>query len=135
MGEREEVLAFRSSVELLRGRPEAVSWLASRPASAAGIPVFVWMELVQGARDHGERDSIVNQLALRAIAHRETGDSQAASAWFAAYWLSHKIGILECLVAAIAVRLGAPLYVYTFNTAHFQAIPGLDVRSPYARPQ
>ena len=118
-------------VEVLRGRPEAVSWLSSRPASAAGVPVIVWMELIQGARDHGERDRIMNQLAPHSIAHLETGDSHAASAWFAAYWLSHKIGILDCLIAAIAVRLGAPLY--TFNTAHFQVIPGLDVRSPYER--
>ncbi|MBI4573970.1 MAG: hypothetical protein HY713_11885 [candidate division NC10 bacterium] len=37
----------------------------------------------------------------------------------------------DVLIAAIAIRLGAPLY--TFNTAHFQVIPGLDVRSPYDR--
>ena len=63
--------------------------------------------------------------------HLETGDSQQASGWFATYWLSHKIGILDCLIAATAVRLGASLY--TFNTPHFQVIPGLDVRSPYGR--
>ena len=119
-------------VEVLRGRSEAVSWLSSRPASTAGVPVIAWMELIQRARDHGERDRIMNQLAPHSIAHLETGDSQAASTWFAAYWFSHKIGILDCLIAAIAVRLSAPLY--TFNTAHFRVIPGLDVRSPYERP-
>jgi predicted nucleic acid-binding protein len=120
-------------VEVLRGRPEAVAWLSSRPASTAGVPVIVWMELIQGARDQGERDQIVNRLVPHSIIHLETGDSQVASAWFAAYWLSHRIGILDCLIAAIAVRLGVTLY--TFNTGHSQVIPGLHVQSPYERPQ
>ena len=120
-------------VEVLRGRPAAISWLSSRPASAAGVPVIVWMELIQGARDQRERDKIINRLAPHSIVHLEAGDSQAASGWFAAYWLSHTIGILDCPIAAIAVRLGAPLY--TFNAAHFQVIPSLDVRSPYERPR
>ena len=120
-------------VEALRGRPEAVAWLKSRSVSAAGIPVIAWMELVQGARDRAEQEQVITRLAAHSILHLETGDSRVASAWFVAHWLSHKIGILDCLIAAIAVRVGAPLY--TFNTAHFRVIPGLDVRSPYDRPQ
>ena len=85
------------------------------------------MDLIQGARNQEEQDKILARLAPHAVVHLEIGDSRAASAWFAAYWLGHKVGILDCLIAAIAVRIGAPLY--TFNTAHFQAIPGLDVRS------
>lgn len=118
-------------VEVLRGRPEAVSWLGSRSVSTVGIPVIAWMELIQGARDQSEREKIVGRFAAHSILHLESGDSRAASAWFVAYWLSHKVGILDCLIAAIAVRVGAPLY--TFNTAHFRVIPGLDVRLPYER--
>ncbi len=129
----EAVLDTDVLVEVLRGRPAAVSWLGSHQASAAGIPVIAWMELIQGARDQAERDQIVSKLARHSILHLETGDSNVASDWFAVYWLSHKIGILDCLIAAVAVRLGAPLY--TFNTAHFQVIPGLDARAPYARPR
>jgi len=66
-------------VEVLRGRPEAISWPSSRPASAAGVPVIVWMELIQGARDQRERDKIINRLAPHSIVHLEAGDSQAAS--------------------------------------------------------
>jgi len=120
-------------VEVLRARPEAVAWLESRSSSTAGIPVIVWMELNQGARDQSEREKIITRFAAHSIVHLESGDSRVASAWFVAHWLSHKIGILDCLIAAIAVRVGAPLY--TFNTAHFRVIPGLDVRSPYDRPQ
>lgn len=120
-------------VEVLRGRPGPVAWLSSQPATAAGIPVIVWMELIQGARDQGERDQIVNRLAPHTISHLETDDSQVPSAWFAAYWLSHRIGILDCLIAATAVRLGVTLY--TFNSGHFQVIPGLHLQSPYERPQ
>lgn len=78
-------------VEVLRGRPEAVSWLASRPASTAGVPMIVWMELIQGSRDQEERDRITNRLASHVLVHLKTGDSQVASAWFAAYWLSHRV--------------------------------------------
>ena len=118
-------------VDVLRARPEALAWLESQPAAALGIPVITWMELIQGARDRGEQERIVSRLSAHSIVHIESGDPQLASAWFATYWLSHKVGILDCLIAAIAVRVGAPLY--TFNTAHFRVIPGLDVRSPYQR--
>lgn len=89
------------------------------------------MELVQGARDQGEQDTIANRLAPHWMVHFEAGDSLAAAGWFITYWFSHRIGIPDCPIAAIAVRLGATLY--TFNMAHFQAIPGQDIRLPYER--
>jgi predicted nucleic acid-binding protein len=45
--------------------------------------------------------------------------------------LSHGVGVLDCLIAAIAIRLGNPFY--TFNLKHFQVMPGLDVQAPYVR--
>ena len=45
--------------------------------------------------------------------------------------LSHGVGILDCLIAAIAFRLAKPFY--TFNLKHFQIIPGLDAQAPYVR--
>ncbi len=119
-------------VEVLRAQPAAVAWLRSQSELGVGIPVIAWMELLQGARDHAERDRITNRFPAHSLAHLESGDSAKAATWFASFWFSHKVGILDCLIAAIAVRLGVPLY--TFNTAHFQVIPGLIVRAPYDRP-
>jgi len=36
-----------------------------------------------------------------------------------------------CLIAALAYRLGIPLY--TFNVRHLGTVSGIDVRQPYVR--
>jgi len=49
----------------------------------------------------------------------------------AAHWLSSRLSIPDCLIAAMALTRSARLY--TFNLKHFKAVPGLDVQQPYAR--
>jgi predicted nucleic acid-binding protein len=98
-----------------------------------GIPVIVLMELLQGARHRSEQQRIAQRLAILPVEQIEAGDSSRAAEWFAAYRLSHGVGILDCLIAAIAHRVGVPLY--TFNVPHFHAIPDLDARQPYERPE
>jgi predicted nucleic acid-binding protein len=119
-------------IDALRGDNRAGAWLATIEPQVLGIPVLVWMEILLGVRDKQEQQAVSQELARYVIVQLESGDSQNAQQWFEQFHLSHGIGIMDCLIAAIAVRVGKPFY--TFNLKHFQVIPGLDARAPYERP-
>lgn len=119
-------------IDVLRGDNQARAWLSTIEPQRLGIPVLVLMEILLGARDRQEQRAMSEDLARHMILHLESGDSQKAQQWFEQFRLSHGIGILDCLIAAIAIRVGKPFY--TFNLKHFLVIPGLDVRAPYERP-
>jgi predicted nucleic acid-binding protein len=119
-------------VDFFRGSPQAADWLSENKDAAIGIPVIVLMELLQGARSVAEQTSIRKRLEAFSVRHLETGDSERALEWFAAYRLSHGTGIMDCLIAATAARLAVPFY--TFNVRHFAPIAGVDARQPYERP-
>jgi hypothetical protein len=116
-------------IEALRGDNTARAWLATLEPRVLGIPVLVRMEILLGARDAREWRTLGEELDRYRILHLETGDSERARDWFDQFHLSHGIGIVDCLIAAIPFRLGTPFY--TFNVKHFLVIPGLDARVPY----
>ena len=118
-------------IEFFRGSPQAAEWFAGHGSSVIGVPVIVWMELLQGARDRTEQRRIEQRLSVLPIEHIDADDSRCAASWFAAYHLSHGVGMLDCLIAAVAFRTGVP--IYTFNLSHFAPIPGIDARQPYTR--
>ena len=120
-------------IEILRGDDQAKAWLGGIESSVIGIPVLVWMEILLGARNKQEQQALAEDLARYTILHLESGDSPRAQQWFAQFHLSHGIGILDCLIATMPIRLRKPFY--TFNLKHFQVIPGLDARESYGRPR
>lgn len=121
-------------IDFFRGNTQAAEWLSANQNSVIGIPVIVLMELLQGARNAAaEQASIRQRLETFSILHLETGDSQRGLDWFTAYRLDYGTGIMDCLIAAIAARLGVPLY--TFNLRHFAPIADVTARQPYERPQ
>ena len=119
-------------IEFLRGNGRAGIWLKASQEQVLGIPVLAFMEVLQGARSRREQRMLTEQLSMYTIVHLDGGDSEQALGWFEEFHLSHGVGILDCLIAAIAVRIGKPLY--TFNLKHFQVFPALDAREPYERP-
>jgi tRNA(fMet)-specific endonuclease VapC len=133
MSDTDMVLDTDVLIEILRGDSRAGEWLASVESLVIGIPVIVWMEILVGARDKQEQRGFIEQLAGYTILHLESGDSERARQWFEQFHLSHGVGILDCLIAAIAIRFNKPFY--TFNLKHFQVIPGLEVQAPYERLQ
>jgi hypothetical protein len=109
-------------IEFFRGSSRAADWLAANGDQIIGVPVVALMELLQGARNAPEQASIQERLSILPVQHLETGDSARALEWFAAYRLSHGTGIMDCLIAAVAARLGIPLY--TFNGGTSRPSPG-----------
>lgn len=51
--------------------------------------------------------------------------------YFTAYHLSHRLGLIDALIAATAI--GSPAILCTFNVKHYQIVPGLQMHQPYIR--
>lgn len=118
-------------IELLRNRSEAIAWLDSISNKTVGVSVLTRMELVQGAQNRNEQDTITSVLDRYDVVHLTPIDSQRAMQWFESYYLSHGVEIIDCLIAASAIRLGVPLY--TFNAKHYRPLPELHFEQPYQR--
>ena len=118
-------------IEILRGEPKAREWLRAHEYDIVGISVVVQMEILQGARDKREQHLLIRQLQNYQTVHLEREDSIRALKWFRAFRLSHNIGIMDCWIAATAVRLNLPLY--SFNIKHYRPISALNVQIPYRR--
>lgn len=118
-------------VDLLRKYAPAVRWAGQNSSLRLGIPALVRLEIIQGTRNQQELDAITRELNTYVTLHLESQDSIQAMEWFEQYHLSNGIGILDCLIAATAWRVGKPLC--TFNTRHYAVISGLHSLAPYSR--
>jgi len=117
-------------IEVLRGSPQAGRWLEGLGNQRIGISVLTRMEILQGARDRREQEALIAQLNDYHMVLLEAGDSEQALRWFEDYHLSHGVGIMDCLIAASALRVGKPLY--TFNVKHYRVIPEVNIQQPYS---
>lgn len=116
-------------IDLIRGNPAAVAWLASLPAPPR-VSGFAAMELAFGSQNAIELANVRTFLAQFSVLW--PGEAEAPQALdYAQLKLSHGVGILDALTAALALARGLP--VATFNVRHFNAIPDLRVVQPYTR--
>ena len=118
-------------IEILRGRPEAGQWLISLGSQTVGISVLTRMEILQGARNQQEQTTLIVQLNCYELVFLDAGDAIQALTWFETYHLSHGVGIMDCLIAASALRIGKPFY--TFNVRHYRSFAALQSQEPYSR--
>jgi len=118
-------------IEILRGRPEAGQWLASLGSQTVGISVLTRMEILQGARNRQEQTTLIAQLNRYELVLLDAGDAIQALKWFEIYRLSQGVGIMDCLIAASALRIGKPFY--TFNVRHYRSFTVLAAQEPYSR--
>jgi hypothetical protein len=117
-------------IDIQRGYAPALAWFASLP-ELPNIPGFVVMELIQDAQNKQQVRKVLQMVApLQVIWPAETDCARALSD-FTAYHLSHKVGLIDALIAACAVGCGATLC--TFNVKHYRVIPGLNLEQPYGR--
>lgn len=119
-------------VDVLRGHPPAVQWLASLGrGTEIKVPGFVAMELVHGARNRREQERVEKLLEPHQILWPT--DETCRRAWmaFRRFHLSHGIGILDVLIGQMAADGGFPLC--TFNSRHFTGIQGLRLIEPYPK--
>lgn len=116
-------------VDILRGHPPAVAWLAGSGTIPIGLPGLVTMELLQGCRTLVEQHRLEKEL-LRFSTHWPTQeDCRRAFRDFSAHRLSHNLGLIDSLIGETAAGLGEILA--TFNLKHYAVIPGLQTLQPY----
>lgn len=117
-------------IDVQRGHPPALAWFAGLTELPA-VPGLVVMELLQDARNsHETRQSLKLVAPLRIVWPTEADCSRALSD-FTNYHLSHRLGLLDSLIAACAIGRSATLY--TFNVKHYQVVPDLVTAEPYPR--
>ena len=116
-------------IDVQRGHPPAVAWFGGLTQLPA-VPGFVVMELVQDAQ-LAQVQQALKLVAPLGVIWPSQSDCSRASSDFAAYHLSHGLGLLDSLIAACAIGLSATLN--TFNVKHYSAVPGLTFAQPYTR--
>ncbi len=117
-------------IDIQRGNAAAIarfSGLTDLPS----VSGFVIMELIQGAQNSKQVRDVLKLVAPLSVVWPGELDCQKALADFTALHLSHGLGLLDSLVAACAVGVGAELF--TFNDKHFRMVPKLTTVRPYAR--
>ena len=116
-------------IDILRGYPPAVGWLASLGATPVGLPGLVAMELLQGCRNQDEQQRVERQLKRFTLRWPVEADFAGALLDLVTYRLSHNLGILDSLIGHTALGLREPLV--TFNVRHNGVITGLTTIQPY----
>lgn len=116
-------------VDLLLHDHAAVHWFSAVPTTTIGISVISVLEVLQGARNKREMETFGRFLAQFNHLHVLYQDSHWAVRQFRAFWLSHQIGIADCLIGALAARLALPLY--TINIKDFGPLPDVEAIRPY----
>ena len=117
-------------VDIQRSHPNAVAWYASL-SEYPTVPGLVVMELIQDAPSKREVEQALRLVRPLPIAWPTESDCLRALADFRVLNLSQNLGLIDSLIAAATIGLGATLC--TFNVKHYRNITGLTLEQPYER--
>ncbi len=117
-------------IDIQRGHAPAMAWFQSL-TELPSVPGFVVMELVQDAQNMQQVRQVLKLVAPLPVVWPTEADCNRALVDFTAYHLSHKLGLLDALIAGCAIGLSATLC--TFNVKHYRMIAGLTIVQPYIR--
>lgn len=116
-------------IDILRGYPQAVAWLASLGNTPIGLPGLVAMELLQGCSNQNEQRRLEAGLRRYPLHWPTDSDCRRAYQDFASFRLGFGLGLLDSLIGQTAVGLGEMLA--TFNVKHYTVVTGLTTVQPY----
>lgn len=117
-------------IDFQRNYPPAIEWFKALPE----IPLvsgLVAMELIQDARNRLELERSLKLIAALNVIWPTELECIEALQLFATYHLSHRLGLIDAFIAAMAMKRDAQLC--TFNIKHYRSIPDLDWHLPYAK--
>ena len=117
-------------VDIQRSHPNAVAWYASL-SEYPTVPGLVVMELIQDAPSKREVEQALRLVRPLPVAWPTESDCLRALADFRVLNLSQNLGLIDSLIAAATIGLGATLC--TFNVKHYRNITGLTLEQPYER--
>ena len=117
-------------IDIQRSHPNAVAWYASL-SEYPTVPGLVVMELIQDAPSKREVEQALRLVRPLPVAWPTESDCQRALADFRVLNLSQNLGLIDSLIAAATIGLGATLC--TFNVKHYRNITGLALEQSYER--
>lgn len=117
-------------IDLQRGHPPAVQWVSASMVLPQ-VPGFVVMELIRGCRNKKSLLAVEKLIDPFDIVWAETEECELALGFFSRLYLSHNLGMIDSLIAGMAV--GRDTGLCSFNEKHFGAVPGLKRLAPYTR--
>jgi len=117
-------------IDIQRSHPNAVAWYASL-SEYPTVPGLVVMELIQDAPSKREVEQALRLVRPLPVAWPTESDCSRALADFRVLNLSQNLGLIDSLIAAATIGLGATLC--TFNVKHYRNITGLTLEQPYTR--
>ena len=117
-------------IDVQRGHSPAVRWFASLSVPPS-VPGLVVMELIQDAHNREQVERARRLVGPLPVVWPTWADCDRGLALFEEYHLSHRLGLLDALIGACAVGLGATLC--TFNRKHYRVIADLVTERPYSR--
>ena len=117
-------------IDFQRNYPPAIEWFQS----LSEIPLvsgLVAMGLIQDARNRLELERSLRLIAALNVVWPTESECIEALQLFATYHLSHRLGLIDAFLVAMAMKRDAQLC--TFNIKHYRSIPDLDWHLPYAK--
>ncbi len=117
-------------IDVQRGHPSATTWISTL-VEPPSVPGLVVMELIQGAQNTRQVRAATILTARYPIIWPTTDDQGRALVDYARFHLSHRLGLVDALIASCAVGLAADFC--TFNQKHYRVVPGLVTIRPYSR--
>jgi len=117
-------------IDLSRSYLPALTWFSVQ-SEVIAVPGFVFLELLAGCRSKVETKAARTLIAPFPVLWLPEAELQSALTWYAPLPPANQIGVVDVLIAAVALYHSLPLL--TFNVRHFAAVPGLMIQEPYAR--
>lgn len=112
-------------IESLRGNQKATEYLQN---ISFIISYITYLEILQGARDKNEQDSLIKYLSEFNVDWGGIETNIISKELYIRYNLSNNLHIFDSLIAATAMLLGMTLV--TENIKHFKFLTGFDIIKP-----
>jgi hypothetical protein len=119
-------------IDILRSYEPALQWVDSVGDDELIVAGFAAMELIQGCRNKSEQHRVENALHRFGIVWPESQTCDRAFELLARCHLKDGIGIIDALVAQMAIDFSVPLV--TYNAKHYSCAGSLQTTQPYPRP-
>ena len=117
-------------INILRSYQPAIEWISS-VEDIISITDFTAMELIQGCENKTELHKVQNTIEKFSILWLSTEGCNIALKAFIKLRLSHNIGLLDVIIAQIAIENN--LQLHTFNIKHYKPIKNLVTSQPYQK--
>lgn len=115
-------------VDALRYHEPALAWIGEQKIVLGVTPITV-LEVIRGAKRSQDLQRAVALVSQFPAEYQTPVDFDWAVEKFKQFYLSHNVGMNDCLIAAVAHRLNVPLF--THNLKHIRPVLGDLAQTPY----